>query len=170
MLMCVIEFNIYGGTDMTTFTKNHTYIVLFALIAIVTAFIWGNSMLDAEKSGNISKNVTEIVCEILGEKPDEVNMDKANFTVRKIAHFSEFLLLGVLYSLVKFKIDGKSFSLLIFLPLFCTLLTAVADEFIQSFTGRGSMVSDVLIDFSGATVGTLSAHTVCHILHKRQHS
>ena len=39
--------------------------------------------------------------------------------------------------------------------LFFALLCAVADEFLQSFTGRTSSVRDVLIDFGGALCGML---------------
>ena len=39
--------------------------------------------------------------------------------------------------------------------LFFALLCAVADEFLQSFTGRTSSVRDVLIDFGGAVSGLL---------------
>ncbi|MBQ7339146.1 MAG: VanZ family protein, partial [Clostridia bacterium] len=45
--------------------------------------------------------------------------------------------------------------------LLFSLLTAVTDEYIQSFTGRTSSVSDVLLDFSGALCGLgLTALTV----------
>ena len=43
----------------------------------------------------------------------------------------------------------------VFFPISCTLFTAVTDEFIQSFTGRGSSVRDVMLDFSGALTGIL---------------
>lgn len=142
---------------MIRFIKSNSLIILWLLAAAVTAFIWANSAVDAERSGNISQNVVEIVCGILGEEIEDEAMASANFTVRKIAHFSEFCLLGIIYALIKIKLDGKSFSALIFFPLFCTLLTAVSDEFLQSFTGRGSSVRDVLIDFSGASFGILLA-------------
>ncbi len=81
----------------------------------------------------------------------------ANATMRKMAHFSEFLALSVFFSL--FCITGlrQKFRYCIIYVLFFTLLTAVTDEFLQTFAdSRGPRVADALIDLSGAAIGLLA--------------
>ena len=43
------------------------------------------------------------------------------------------------------------------LPVLTVLLVAVLDEYIQHFTGRGSAVTDVILDFSGGLFGLATA-------------
>ena len=50
------------------------------------------------------------------------------------------------------------------------MLVAVLDEYIQSFTGRGSTVSDILLDLVGITIGfllTLAAFYVAVFIKKK---
>jgi hypothetical protein len=44
--------------------------------------------------------------------------------------------------------------------LFASLLCGVLDEFLQSFTGRGTSVRDVMLDFGGALIGIVCAPAV----------
>lgn len=84
----------------------------------------------------------------------EIFLGRGNVTVhliRKLAHFCEFGLLGV---------ELMSLSLLCacrnpLYALFFALLCALSDETIQIFSERGSQVSDVWLDFSGAVCGIL---------------
>ena len=78
--------------------------------------------------------------------------------LRKAAHFSEYGLLGVEFSLLlglQYDKNGKNLqhgrNLLDF-PLI-GMLCAVTDETIQIFSGRGSLVSDVWIDTAGFSTG-----------------
>lgn len=69
--------------------------------------------------------------------------------IRKLAHFCEFALLGLLLCRSFSAFGVKNFAATGYI-LFLGLLTAVIDEYIQSFSpGRGSMVKDVLLDFAG---------------------
>lgn len=139
---------------MMTKKRNTALIILIFLTALLTIFIWSNSMLDGENSGALSKKITHIICGFFGGVPAET-FDKVHHFVRKAAHFTEFAFLGILYTAIKNKVDKKLLSVLIFFPISCTLFTAVTDEFIQSFTGRGSSVRDVMLDFSGAVTGII---------------
>ena len=76
------------------------------------------------------------------------------FPVRKMAHFTAFAVLGVLAQLAYRHLFGLR-PQCVANVLFTGLLVAVTDEFIQSFTGRGPMVSDVVLDFSGCVFGVL---------------
>ena len=82
----------------------------------------------------------------------------SEFLLRKAAHFSEYGLLGVEFSLLlglQYDKNGKNFQYgrnLLDFPLI-GMLCAVTDETIQIFSGRGSLVSDVWIDTAGFSTG-----------------
>ena len=129
-------------------------------IVLVLGFIFGNSLLDKQESSEVSSNVLEAlepviepVAEMLTEEP--VTEDFMHYLVRKLAHFTEFAVLGCFSALLLLQLCGtwrtQSFGYLLFGPLF----TAVADEFLQSFMERGPDVRDVVLDFSGAVTGIL---------------
>ena len=91
------------------------------------------------------------------------------YIVRKTAHFLEFFILGASLTVISFIIGKKILSPWIFMPMFFTLAAAVADEFVQSFTGRTSLVSDIVIDFSGGFSGILLItiiYTITYIVKK----
>ena len=126
--------------------------VLALVMALVVAFIFGNSL----KSRDESKMDSDFVAEIIGPIIESIlgrEVENVGFIVRKIAHFTEFGLLGIAASgLVAVIAYDRKWWLCGYGLLFC-LLIAVCDEFIQSFVDRGSAVSDVLIDFGGALTG-----------------
>lgn len=64
--------------------------------------------------------------------------------IRKLAHFTEFALLG-----------AELFGLFERYPLSVAhaLFAAVADESLQIISGRSAEVKDVLLDFAGSLVG-----------------
>lgn len=131
-------------------------VVLTALTALWLAFIWGNSLLPGDESGAISDNVGRILALIFGPW-----VEQATFLIRKLAHFSEFAILGFLLSWNGKLRQVKSMSF----PVLLGLLAAMTDETIQRFVpGRGSMVTDVWIDFSGVLVGSF----VISLLWKKQ--
>lgn len=152
-----------------------TFLILCLFTAIFTVFIWYNSAISAKSSGNISKIVAELVL-YFAEDVSTEEFDAVHLFIRKAAHFTEFCILGILYGTIRRKIDGKIISFLIFFPISCTLFTAVCDEFIQSFTGRGSSVRDIMLDFAGALTGifitvalvTVSENSKCRLKFKIQ--
>jgi VanZ family protein len=79
---------------------------------------------------------------------------KLNAFVRKTAHFTEYLILGILVANAFFKYNHKGRGAIVYI-LFICLLTAVLDEYNQSFISRTSKVSDILIDFVGAVIGMI---------------
>ena len=62
------------------------------LIAITLVWIWGNSLLPAEASRALSGSVQDFVGQILGLPPDTGGTGEG--LLRKIAHLSEFAVLG----------------------------------------------------------------------------
>jgi VanZ family protein len=79
---------------------------------------------------------------------------KLNIYVRKTAHFTEYFILGLIVCSALFSIElkGKAgLGYILFICLFC----GVIDEFNQSFINRTSLVSDILIDFTGSCFGVI---------------
>ena len=131
------------------------YLSLIAVIAVL-CFIFGNSLQNGEQSMQTSGAVVEVVKPIVDPR-DEIADETFSTYIRKLAHFTEFFWLGmavcgVLLSARVYprlaRLRGSEAALFL-------LLCAVADEFLQSFTGRTSSVRDVLIDFGGALSGLL---------------
>lgn len=94
----------------------------------------------------------------------EVFAGKGNVTeylVRKLAHFSEYALLGGELSFLGFGLAVKDdlSSGRLFLSFaavqVCVLVIAFLDETIQIFSGRGPMITDVWIDLAGAALGNI---------------
>ena len=136
------------------------------LVCFVVCFIFSNSMKDGEKSNRQSGIVMELLRSIF-DPNHTIAEETFHHFVRKSAHFSEFALLGLSLWLLMGSIRGKFGISCPGVMLFSALAVAVTDEFIQSFAGRTSSVTDVLIDFSGALTAFLILLLLCVILRKR---
>ena len=119
-------------------------------------FIWGNSMLPGSDSAAVSGFVGELLAKIFGPKVLE-----AAFFLRKLAHFTEFSILGgvLAWNAGLWQVSSS-------VPVLTGLLAAMADETIQLFSpGRASMVQDVWIDFAGVLAGLLLFRLVARRRH-----
>lgn len=129
-----------------------TVLLLLAILAAL-AFIWGNSLESAVESSLKSGRVRELIEPLM-----ELLVGQGNVTdhmVRKLAHLTEFAVLGALLLLL----TAAAFRVRLQSVLNCQfflLLAALTDETIQLFTGRGSQVRDVWLDFAGGTAGLLA--------------
>ena len=123
---------------------------MIAIFIVILCFIWGNSMLPPGVSLIFSNSVGNFFAEVLGSG-DGANLGGV-FSLRKMAHFAEFGILGAVSSLlVRIFISDKKlkFSIILVLGLF----VPVVDETIQIFSGRAPLISDVWIDALGYAVG-----------------
>lgn len=128
-------------------------IIVFALLVLITVgFIWGNSMKTKSESAEQSTLVAESLQPVLD--PQE-KMEKPDFhdLVRKLAHVTEFFVLGLFAAGFAISLGAYLKKTFVTLPILMTLIVAVGDEYIQHFTGRGSLVTDVVLDFAGALAG-----------------
>lgn len=131
---------------------------LWLSVAVVwTLVIWRNSLFPAEQSSAQSTWVMEVFEPLLsmtGLAPDIWHT-----LVRKLAHITEFALLGAFWTaaLTRFESGGCSMKKeRLCCALLICILTAMTDETIQAFVpGRGSMVTDVWIDALGAVIGII---------------
>ena len=117
-----------------------------ALLVCNLLFIWGNSMLPGEVSGAFSDWVKGILEALFGSGPET---DTPGGLLRKLAHFTEFLGLGMLLCW-RFGMSGRTWR-----PAFLSgAAAACIDETIQRFVpGRGPSLRDVGIDSLGVLTG-----------------
>lgn len=154
-------------------------IIIFVIFAALTAawmcVIFGFSANDAEASTQQSNVVTEFVLRIFNWNFDELSetqqqnlISQYDGIVRKIAHFVAYTVLAFLwyFSVYTFPYtySGNRYKpICVSFPL-CVLF-AVSDEYHQSFVdGRAGRFSDVLIDSSGALLGTVIALAVLAVV------
>jgi VanZ family protein len=129
----------------TVFKKRIAFIFLLSLIFATLAFIFSQSALPPETSQAESEAVGGIIEEII--PPDTQAGAYVQKNIRKIAHFTEFALLGTEIALfVALFMCRPSFVALSY-PF--ALIIAFFDESIQMFSRRGPAIFDVWIDFLG---------------------
>ena len=121
-----------------------------AIVALIVAFIWGNSLLPQTQSRQESDFVLRILQSIFRL---DIDRETASHLVRKAAHFTEYALLGVSAAAL-FLSRRRGIQSAVNAMSLC-LAVAVLDESIQLLSQRGSQVQDVLLDFSGAAAGLL---------------
>lgn len=130
--------------------------VLLAWCLLIFLFSSENGTESNSRSGRITEHtigVYERVTEhkISSEKRKET-FQNMNYLIRKTAHFTLYLILGILAYWVLLDYPKASRFLLLFSILFCGFY-AITDEVHQLFTGRTAMLFDALIDTAGGIAG-----------------
>lgn len=143
------------------------------------ALIFSLSNQDATVSSGTSGNVIRLIAGIFrpgfGSLPAAEQAEivaSLQFIARKSAHFSLYMILGVLSFLAVISYEKLLFVLRLAISCTVCLLYAASDEIHQLFVpGRSGEVRDVMIDFSGAVLGILLSMLVflliCIIKKKR---
>lgn len=136
------------------------------LLAVILAFIWGNSAMPGETSGALSGWLGAFLGKIFPCLATENGLH----ILRKLAHFSEFAALGMVLSWLYGMTVGKPlwrYSL----PLICGAAAACIDETIQIFSpGRYCSIVDVGIDCAGVLTGIMVLYlfiTIISLWHKK---
>ena len=141
--------------------KNKIKYVFYVCIISTIAFIWSQSCLSMEASGNESDAVREMMEKLFGTETAFAQF--VSTYIRKIAHFTEFALLGFEMTLFTY-VCTKSKINDLFRCLVFGVAVAVTDETIQIFTGRGSSIFDVMIDTSGYIFAFLFASLLYFVI------
>lgn len=118
--------------------------LLLVIIWLVIIFLFSN------QSGSDSSNLTK---GFLERFLWFINNDTVFFIIRKLAHFFEYFILGILiYNyLAEYKINK-----IVLISILLCIVFAAFDEFHQLFiAGRSSKIWDVLVDTSGSISGIL---------------
>ena len=134
------------------------------LIIGILCFIWGNSLLPGEDSGQLSGFVGMMLQKLLPFV--DLQSEMGLHLLRKAAHFSEFAALGMSFAWL-FGMLSKQRLLSLALPLLSGAGAAAIDETIQLFSpNRGPSIKDVGIDTAGVITG-IAVLTLLHCLYKR---
>ena len=130
----------------------------WALVILWTCFIFSFSMQPLEESSRQSSRMQERLEPVVEAIESALGMDlipdeNLHRVVRKAAHFTLFLILGVLV-LRAGRISGWSRQRALRTALLWVILTACMDETLQTFIpGRSGEVRDVIIDTVGGLMG-----------------
>lgn len=115
------------------------------LVIIWMTIIFIMSSFNSIESSNQSNFIVDVIANIF----HITNINILSIIIRKLAHYTEYLILGILVMNLNNK---KSKS--IYLSIIICLLYAISDEFHQSFVpGRSCQLYDVAIDFFGSLTG-----------------
>ena len=133
-------------------------IINLIVIALIMAFIWSRSVKDIEASAQESGEFMETVV-IPVEKAVLGREVVSEDFIRKCAHVFEFALLGIALVIYTKKL---------WVTLGIGMVTAVIDETIQFYVGRGSMVTDVWIDTAGCLLGAATVLLIIATQKKRK--
>ena len=127
------------------------YIFLILWTGIIFAF----SSQVATDSRELSRGVTVKIAEVIKKvRPNtEINVYLFNRKIRKLAHFFNYMVLGMITTLVlKKKMLGNK-KIFLSSILFCILIASL-DEYYQNFiSGIGARITDIFIDSFGALMG-----------------
>ena len=130
--------------------KQKRILIYLTILLVWIIFIFCRSLQPAETSTFESQWVLDLLQRII---PFELSMH----FIRKLAHFIEFAVLGVLAGLL---FGGQCRRLLpgLLFSAMTGVITALCDETIQLFVaGRSGQLQDVWLDVAGASAGAVLA-------------
>ena len=148
-----------------------SFIPALFIMSIIFSFSSQDSAESSSLSEQISTYVIELLDRLLALDLTELQavhaVERIHKFIRKLGHFSEYMLLGVSLSLplyTLYHIRGKR----LFLATLCfCIVFASSDEIHQLFVeGRYGTPKDVLIDTLGAITGIVSTQLLCYIIRK----
>ena len=137
----------------------------FVLIVLWMLVIFSFSAQNATQSGNMSSGLIVKIGQMfmpeeLSAEQQQMLISKYSFILRKTAHFTVYLILGIL--VLNFLREFRLKHILVVALIVCCLYS-ISDEYHQTFVpGRSGEFRDVCVDTSGSLVGiavlTLAEH------------
>ena len=142
--------------------------VCCAMLGLLLAFIWGNSLLPGHISGAFSDWVRKILRQLLPFLFKNASDSAGGGLLRKIAHFTEFAALGACFCWLYAMLMTKQCR-----QILCAaasgVLAACVDETIQRFVPqRHGCLTDVGIDTAGVLTGIV-LFMIAYLINKKQH-
>ena len=135
--------------------KRNILIILTILwMIIIFLFSGSNGDKSSNTSGIIVNKIVPIVEKIINKKLTEEQVSNyISYPIRKCAHITEYLILGILVylSINTYQMDKNK---IIILSILICILYSVSDEFHQLFiSGRSGKITDCIYDTFGSTLG-----------------
>lgn len=144
--------------------KSKKYVLVVVLLLALSCMfaIFCFSSQDSSSTNILSKNITRKIAGTIFEDYKSMDIDfqnkitnELNLFIRKTAHFSLYFFMSMLIYIV-FALWKKRFFISGVISVSICCVYAMLDEFHQSFVpGRTPLVKDVIIDTSGAILGTV---------------
>lgn len=129
--------------------------ILIICVIILCCKIFGFSNQNGEVSKNTSSRFTVVILKIFNIENDEIAVQIFDPLVRKVAHFSVYMLLGILLMCTSETFKWQRVYKFDFSTMFAFLF-ASSDELHQRFVpGRSGEFADVCLDTVGAMIGVL---------------
>lgn len=137
--------------------------ILYIVLCLIVFFIWDNSLQNGGTSDGFSLIFAKWIAPIANKLGFYGNIWALNRIIRKLAHLTEFTILGgVLYVVLRRYIEYGT----VVKTIVVGIVIASLDEFIQLFSlGRSSQLSDVLIDTVGIIIGISVVKLTYYISH-----
>ena len=127
-------------------------IISVILTVLWMAIIFLLSSYDSSESNNQSGFIVNFITEIFNVQ----NIDLLSFVIRKLAHLTEYAILGLLFTNMLVNYNKK-----IYLSIIICFLYSVSDELHQFFVpGRSLQFRDIIIDFVGILFGILMYYII----------
>lgn len=124
------------------------------------AFIFIMSSFNSTESSNQSNFIVNFIVDIFNIN----NIELLSLIIRKLAHFTEYFILGILVYNMIHSYNKKSY-----IAIIICILYAISDEIHQSFVpGRSCQILDMTIDSLGAIAGIYLLQIINkHIISKK---
>ncbi len=135
--------------------KVFKFTLVICCMLIIFMFSSDSGTASSKKSDSVIINLVEIISnKKVNNKDRDKYIEKYVFPVRKCAHFTIYLILGILVISLLSEYRVVNFKAILY-ALLIVFLYACSDEFHQLFVpGRSSEIRDVLIDSSGGFIGS----------------
>ena len=140
--------------------------ILYIVLCLIVFFIWDNSLQNGGNSDGFSLIFAEWLTPVAHKLGFHGNIWALNRVVRKLAHLTEFTILGgILYVILRRYIEYGT----VVKTIVVGIVIASLDEFIQLFSlGRSSQLFDVLIDTVGIIIGISVVKLTYYISHDKR--
>ena len=140
-------------------------LTILTIIWMIVIFMFSNSPADESSTlsdGFIKNTIIKVVKVFKKDLNEEAFIDKVSTPVRKLAHFTEYMILGILMYLT-FKQYGINNKWIVILGC---MIYASTDEIHQLFIeGRTARILDVFIDTLGSSFGVFITIMINKIFH-----
>lgn len=154
------------------FTVKRKFFVFFLCLLVTawTAFIFSNSLKNAEasdmQSGGIVDFVIKTFFRVFDEQRRSGYVGIVTLVVRKLAHFIEFFILSSLLFLF-FYVLQRNKKTCFLLSVSATAFVAFIDECLQLLSdGRACRFTDVVIDSAGGVFGAVFVCAVLFVINR----
>lgn len=145
--------------------KNWTKYIKLILLISWMALVFSFSAKEADESTLTSQSAGSFLASVVIPEFNRWNpakqqdfVENIDFFVRKSAHFTEYMVLGILWTLYWDSRKRRSFL--------CGSLYAVTDEVHQLFVaGRSCQITDMLLDSAGVAAGIFFLWVVQCLIH-----